>query len=99
MIDVDKRWTVNNCYRLYELVKLIANRSKYRYSRTKNEEYLKIGKEATKILIILDEKDLSEINLDDIHDKVCELYLRMRRVKRQVRFYDKFSFSIRSIFP
>ena len=39
MIDVDKRWTVNNCYRLYELSKLIANRSKYKYSKTKNEEY------------------------------------------------------------
>ena len=84
MIDVDKRWTVNNCYRLYELVKLIANRSKYRYSRTKNEEYLKIGKEATKILIILDEKDLSEINLDEIHDRICELYLRMRGINENL---------------
>lgn len=82
MIEADKRWTVGNCYRLYELARLIANKSKYKYSTTKNEKYLKIGKEATKILIILDEKDLSEINLDEIHDRVCKLYLRMRRIKR-----------------
>lgn len=79
MIEIDKRLTVGNCYRLYELARLIANKSKYKYSITKNEKYLKIGKEATKILIILDEKDLSEINLDEIHDRICELYLRMRR--------------------
>ena len=84
MIDVDKRWTVGNCYRLYELARLIANKSKYKYSMTKNEEYLKIGKEATKILIILDEKDLSEISLDEIHDRICELYLRMRRINENL---------------
>ena len=84
MVDVDKRWTVSNCYRLYELSKLIANRSKYKYSMTKNEEYLKIGKETTKILIILDEKDLSEISLDEFHDRICELYLRMRRINENL---------------
>lgn len=84
MVDVDKRWTVSNCYRLYELSKLIANRSKYKYSTTKNEEYLKIGKEVTKILIILDEEDLSEINLEEVHDKICELYLRMRRINESL---------------
>lgn len=84
MIDVDKRWTVGNCYRLYELSKLIANKSKYRYSKTKNEGYLKIGKEITRILIVLDEKDSSEINLEEIHDRICELYLRMRRVNENL---------------
>lgn len=83
-MKLNKGWTVSNCYMLYELAKRTVRRSGYKYSMTKDEEYLKIRRESSKILTLLEEKDLNEVNLDEIYDRISELYIQIRKLNEVV---------------
>ena len=83
IINIDKLWTVENCFKMYELTKLLKSKCGYKYSMTRDGEYNNLREEAIRLMLIMEKKCLSEINLEEIHSKVCSLYIRMRKLNER----------------
>lgn len=76
--------TIEDCYEIRSFLKRTISRCMYKYSMTRNKDYLKIVKDSKALQDDLTNKDISELDISRIKAITNNLYIRMRGVDNDI---------------